>query len=293
MGPTKRKIDLALRKIQFEDETKTRAEIGDLIKKADEVGGSGKEELATKFAEVVAKLSEQGKANLASYITGRKLLLDLLQKRTEIYEQHYALEEAVHKLIFPMRTTSDDVSYEDQNLWMIDERLSYHYYLASDKPLCTMPPAESTSRKEPDIIVFNRPIALNDRPESERLESVVIVEFKKPGESSVEGQKNPVLQIQEYIELILEGRANNRKGVPLMATQSTYFFCYVICKLDPLLKTVLRRLTMKETPDGRGMFGFFPDPHRAYIEVISYEKMIDDAKKRNRILFDKLQLPIS
>ena len=189
-----------------------------------------------------------------------------------------------------MRTTSDDVSYEDQNLWIIDERLSYHYYLASDKPLASMPEAESESKKEPDIIVFNRPIALNDRPENERTESIIIVEFKRPGESAVKGDKNPVDQILEYIELLKEGRAENRKGRKIEINSGTHFFGYVVCEIDANLKKVLSRRTMRETPDERGMFGYFDD-HRAYIEVISYEKMLDDAMKRNRILFDKLQLP--
>lgn len=285
------KIDQALRRIQFEDELKTRAELSILLREAEEVIDSDKEDWNRRTSELLGKLSEEGKANLANYIVHRKLILELLQKRMELVDDSYAREEAVHRLIFPMRTTSDEVGYENQNLWMIDERLSYHYYLASDKPLVAIPPAETGSKREPDIIVFNRPIALNDRPEGERLESIVIVEFKRPGDSSVEGQKNPVQQIQEYIELIQAGRAETRKGRPIVATDATYFFGYVICELDPLLKKVLKRSNMKETPDGRGMFGFFED-HRAYIEVISYEKMMDDARKRNRILFEKLQLPM-
>jgi hypothetical protein len=30
---------------------------------------------------------------------------------------------------------------------------------------------------------------------------------------------------------------------------------------------------------------------KAYIEMISYTKLVQDAKKRNRILFEKLDLP--
>lgn len=285
------KIDEALRRLQFEDELKTKAEISSLLKEAEVVGQSVSEEWQKQAKEIFSKLSEAAKGSLASYIVQRKAILELLKKRLEADANGtHAKEEAIHQLIFPMRQTSDDVSYEDQNLWIIDERLSYHYYLASDKPLKTVAPAESDSAKEPDIIVFNRPIALNDRPEQDRLESVVILEFKRPGETSVEGQKNPVDQVLEYIELIMEGRAENRKGRPIQSTDAIYFFGYVVCELDPLLKKVLSRRTMRETPDGRGMFGFFPD-HKAYIEVISYDKMIDDATKRNRILFDKLQLP--
>ncbi len=284
------KIDQALRRLQFEEELKTRGEVAALLRKAEEVGESSKEEWRRKSAEVLSKLNEEGKASLAAYIVQRRLILDLLQTRMDSADGSHAREEAIHQLIFPMRTTSDEVNYEDQNLWIIDERLSYHYYLASDKPLRSIPPAESSSKKEPDVLVFDRPIALNDRPENERLEAITIIEFKRPGESPVEGLKNPVDQVLEYIELISDGRASTRKGRPIVPTAATYFFGYVICELGSLLKRTLTRKTMRETPDGRGMFGFFPD-HRAYIEVISYEKMLDDARKRNRILFEKLHLP--
>ncbi len=224
-------------------------------------------------------------------IVQRKKILDLLKKRLEIQDGSYSKEEAIHQLIFPMRVTSDEVSFDKQNLWIIDERLAYHHYLASDKPLKTIKAAESQSNKKPDILIFNRPIALHDREDNGRLESVVVIEFKRPGSSPTDGEKNPVEQILEYIELIQEGKAKSRNGRPLQTTLSTYFFGYVVCELDPKLKKSLNRMTMRETPDGRGMFGYFPDPHKAYIEVIGFDKMLDDANKRNQILFDKLQMP--
>lgn len=285
------KIDQALRKLQFEEENRTRKELHSAMQQDVFSGETVDDEWRKKTGALLEKISQEGKDSLANYIAHRGMILDLLRKRLETTDGTYAREEAVHKLIFPMRTTSDDVDYESQNLWMIDERLSYHYYLASDKPLRSIPPAESKSLKEPDLIVFNRPIALNDRPEGERLESIVVVEFKRPGETSVDGLKNPVQQIQEYIELIQSGKALNRKGRPMQVASSTYFFGYVIAELDELLRKVLKRSNMKDTPDQRGMFGFFED-HRAYIEVISYDKMLDDARMRNRILFEKLQLSV-
>lgn len=41
------------------------------------------------------------------------------------------------------------------------------------------------------------------------------------------------------------------------------------------------------TPDGEGYYGY-NQPRGAYIEVISYNKMVRDAAQRNQILFDKL-----
>ena len=47
---------------------------------------------------------------------------------------------------------------------------------------------------------------------------------------------------------------------------------------------------LRITPDGEGYFGYIPDPG-AYIEVISFDKLLRDAKERNQILFDKLFTP--
>ncbi len=284
------KIDQSLRKLQFEEELRTRAELAALMRSAQQVEEPTRSAWRQKADDLFARLNEEGKANLASYIVQRRAILDLLQKRMEITDGIHAREEAVHSLIFPMRHTSDDLSYEEQNLWILDERLAYHSYLASDKPLGTIPPAESASPREPDLIVFDRPIALTDRPEHEQSEAITIVEFKRPLISAVTGDKNPVDQVLEYVELIQDGRARNRRGRPLNVTERTYFFGYVICELDEHLKRVLSRKTMEETPDGRGMYGFF-QRHRTYIEVMSYDKMLDNAIKRNRILFEKLQLP--
>jgi hypothetical protein len=45
--------------------------------------------------------------------------------------EKYPLESVVHNLIFPMRRTSNDILYSQQNLWLIDERLSYRSFIVS------------------------------------------------------------------------------------------------------------------------------------------------------------------
>jgi hypothetical protein len=47
---------------------------------------------------------------------------------------------------------------------------------------------------------------------------------------------------------------------------------------------------LEKTPDGQGFFGY-KRQYKAYVEVISYTKMLADAKKRNASFFDKLALP--
>ncbi len=43
------------------------------------------------------------------------------------------------------------------------------------------------------------------------------------------------------------------------------------------------------TPDNQGYYGFHKT-YAAYYEVIDYNKLLSDAKKRNRIFFDKINL---
>ena len=61
-----------------------------------------------------------------------------------------------------MQHASDDVKFEEMNLWIVDERLAYHRYLASDKTLRSMPVVESDSTKEPDIAIFDQAFAYSD-----------------------------------------------------------------------------------------------------------------------------------
>jgi|GEM_PF-4085272 len=57
-------------------------------------------------------------------------------------------------MIFPMGATSKDIFFEQQNLWVVGERLCYHILLTSDKKLNSVPGTEGTSGKEPDIFAF-------------------------------------------------------------------------------------------------------------------------------------------
>lgn len=63
-------------------------------------------------------------------------------------------------LFFPMTKTSDDIDYLQHNLWIIDEKLAYHHYLASDMKIKKMEEVENNSGKEPDLIIFVRRLHL-------------------------------------------------------------------------------------------------------------------------------------
>ena len=60
-----------------------------------------------------------------------------------------------------------------------------------------------------------------------------------------------------------------------------------VCDITSKLRKIAEDFDFIETPDKRGMYKYH-DKKRAYIEILSFDKIIDDAGKRNRILFEKL-----
>lgn len=224
---------------------------------------------------------------MAQYIIFRKLVLDLFEnslKRNR--EDKYYDEKVIHNIIFPMKYTSDEIEIENENLWLIDERLAYHLYLASDLELKKFPLIESESKIRPDITIFNKKVTYTEGYETP-FNSVVIIELKKPERKEYNDDSNPIGQIYEYIEEINAGTAMNKDGRQIITTNSTLFFVYIICDITNNIEKYAKRASLHKTPDNLGYIGY-NDEYRANVEIISFDKMLKDAKKRNRILFDKL-----
>ena len=105
------------------------------------------EEFYERFERFVSDENEIGKTALAQYVVHRRVILDLLEKALSLDPEtgKYQLEKTIHSLVFPMRKTSDDVPFEQQNLWIFDERLTFHSFLSSDMALNRVPVMESAS----------------------------------------------------------------------------------------------------------------------------------------------------
>lgn len=249
-------------------------------------------EYVHSYNQFIEQFNDFGKANLAQYIVHRKALLDLFANNLKKDESgRYSLERDIHQLIFPLRTTSDDIDFEHQNLWIVDERLAYHKYLASDKEFNQMS-GEITllSAERPDVIVFNHPFAFveGESPYS----SIVIIEFKRPMRDDYDDRENPISQVYGYIKKIQSGEVRDKNGRPIPSLANMPFYAYIICDLTSKIKEFAEFNGFTVTPDQLGYFNFNKNLN-TYIEIISFDKLIADAKKRNRVLFDKLQLQLT
>jgi hypothetical protein len=249
------------------------------------------QEYKEKYDAFLTQFNEVGQSELARYIVHRKAVIELLDKMTgEIMEGKFTNEDIIHSIFFPIRTTSDEIPFTKQNLWLIDEKLNYHSFLASDKSLGSIKELDSTSKNRNDLIIFNDALAFAEE-EYAPFSSFTIVEFKKPQRDDYvdySDKENPLEQTEKYIEDLLEGKVKNRKGREIKIDRSTPFYVYIICDIGESLEKILKRREFFRTPDGQGYYKFKNTDYCAYFEVIPFDKVLKDAKKRNSILFEKL-----
>jgi hypothetical protein len=226
--------------------------------------------------ETITKaLNDEKKSSLAEYVVRRRAILDLLDSSLAFEDpdkrRHYK-EEVIHELIVPLRSNSEDLDFDQHNLWILDDRLAFYSFFRSDKPFRTF--TESTSGREPDLaIIFDQGLAFR---RDGRDEPIVIIEFKRPGRDDYDGNSNPVNQVLEYVDLFRSGTAVKDKNGKLVkpVSDATRFICYVVADFTETLKKQLRfSKASHPTADGEGFFGISPE-HNASIEVMPYAKIL-------------------
>lgn len=245
-----------------------------------------------KIGPLLVKLQEAAKGELAEYVVRRRVVLDFFQKLLRRKSDgKYPAESQLHSLVFPLRKTSDEVDYEEHNLWLVDERLAFHHFLASDLPLNKEGHAiTAETSKRPDLLILNRKMTFAE--DDFEITSAVIVEFKRPERKSYPEDDKPVRQVIEYLGDLRSGKIEDRHGQPVRLSESVPLYCYLIGSFtEQLLEDIRIDGNFTRTPDGDGFFRYHNE-FRAYVEVLSYEKVLRDAKKRNRAFIEHL-LPLS
>jgi hypothetical protein len=281
------KLDLELYKIDKVYETDLREKVNSILTSLQGEPDDW-EKFRDKYSRFLEEWNESGIAKLARHMVHRKATLDFLKASLKVSDSgKYRLENSIHQIIFPLKKTSDDVRPEQMNLWILDEKLAYHYYLASDirfdKQEINLPSADRA-----DIIIFNGTAAfVNDSPP---FSSIVLIEFKRPVRDDYTDEDNPIVQIYGYTELIKSGKAKDRAGRPILIKPETPIYAYLICDLTPTLARQAKFASLSPTPDGLGYFGFNPQLG-VLVEIMSFDKLVSDAERRNAAHFDQLNLP--
>ena len=281
---TDEKLEEQLHKIKFhlERELKTG------LKKASRKGRiEDYEEYSKMIKSLLNQEAEFAKDKLADLLVERKVILKLLRKMLGLSKDgSYNLEEDLHNLIFPMGRSNDTLPYEYHNLWILDERLAFHSFIASDKQLKTNPIVGSNSRKEPDILIFDFPWAFSEKESP--MTSVVIFEFKRPGRDMNNSEdKNLDAQIMGYYQELMKSKAKNYNGEYIQLEKTTPKFAYIVCDLHKdLIEHNVDFNQFKKTPH-RTLYKL-NEAINLHVEAMSYQQLIDMSEKRHFAFFKEL-----
>ncbi len=269
-----------------------------LLEEGHQILGLTDDESADDYKQRISSYMQNAidvkQSDLANYVTHRRVILDILRKCTQKKaDGTYVLEEAVHKLIMPMRKESTDVLFDDMNLWIIDERLAFHNYLASDKTIKSMPITGSDKHDEPDILAlqcYDNPVLVSDT-QSPPFSAITVIEFKRPMRNDGgEGEKDPIRQALSYLDEVRNGKVRTHSGRPIPASDTIPGFCYVVCDVLSSIEPVIKIHQLQKTSDGLGYFGY-NSSYKSYIEVITYDRLVNGATERNKAFFQRLGLP--
>ena len=282
-GLTDEELDDALYGIKRDFENQTKAECNSLIRKL-ESGDISSEEYQHQFQDTIGKVSDVNRAALAEYVVHRRIILNLFGHGLDIKDDgKFNLEKYMHQLIYPMRSTSDDTLYEKQNLWLLDEKLSFCHFISSDKPFDNAYGEDRT-----DLLMLDSPVVVAEsKNDGMAFDSIILFELKRPMRDDYNMEDNPITQLLDYAKKIKDGKTNDCRHRPIHTSATTKFYLYAVCDITPTLNRVLERMSFTKTPDNLGAYFYNQELH-AYIEVLSYDKIRNDSEKRNRVLFDKL-----
>lgn len=244
-----------------------------------------------RIGEFLNNQNEIGVAALAQYVAHRRIILDLFRKAIsrDQKDEKYPLERVVHHLIFPMRADTDDTLFSQQNLWILDERLNYHSFVASDRELRAIEGiGVEGSRTRPDLTIFDKKIRLSEGQQP--ITSLTIVEFKRPMRDDYDDDANPLVQVVDAVEEIRAGTAKDADGRPIkVLSPDIPVKCYIVSDITPKLEKQLKVWNATEMPGQEGYYGYHPT-FRIYFEIMDYDTVLKNAERRNRVLFDKLNL---
>jgi hypothetical protein len=240
-----------------------------------------------KIAEYQKFVEDEKKGALAEYVIRRKAILDLFERflsHKDAQADTYEKEDALHRLICPMRIDSRQIEIDSHNLWIIDDRLAFFHYFASDLEVNKYAAVETSER--PDLAFFYDACVAWRQQES--ADTVVIVEFKRPMRTDYSRGRDPVQQVLTYVQRLKRERAiPDIRGRAIRGiSESTAFHCYIVADITPELEERLIG-RIQRTPDGEGYFGYQTNP-TAFVEIVPYGKLLNDARLRNTIFFQHL-----
>jgi|GEM_PF-1241625 ATPase, putative len=249
--------------------------------------------LKEKIQEISEKIDITMKSALADYIIQRKLIIELYYKLLEgtpkelrrikgkSIKYEYSKEDEIHNLIFPMKKINLEVDYNEHNLWLIDDTLSFQTFIASDLEIKDFI-KDSEEKSRPDLLFFS------DYDTKGFIDSITIIELKRPELNPKIREESPAKQVIRYVSL-LKNRKAKVKGKELKIGDITRFYVYILMDLNKDANEIFEIDDFTPLREQRGYFKYH-NQYNVYITVLDYNLIGQDAERRNNAFFEKLGL---
>lgn len=258
----------------FESERAQSKKVNDLIS----VDWSG-QDAEGKIEEIERRIAPYASHDLVRFAAKRKFYLEMLRKATQLKDDgKYQREAAVHSLIFPMQSdTAGSEGMTKQNLWLIDDRLAFSHYIASDKRFSAIPITDSESIQRMDLAALKL-YAVGD---STRPGELSIIEFKRPGRNDYDSDENPISQVLDYVEELKNGKITAADGTEISNAKNLPIFCYVIAQFTEKLRRQCRNSNLAHNEISDFYFGTVQN---VYFELMNFNSLFRKAHDRNHAL---------
>lgn len=268
--------DLALRR--YRDQGRWERELADKLKNA--------EALEESRDQILKHIESESKEALAAYVTHRKTVIEIAEKTLGIQEDgKTSLEDVFHDLVYPRYADSHNTKFYQHNLWLLDDSLSFVSYISSDRTIHGG--RRQAGDKVADLILFDACSVFSNSDSN----ALVLVEFKRPGRDDFkfgDSSHDPIQQVFETVNKIRTNKSLiSTDGRRIDVPDGTRMYCYIVADIEPSLKLVLDGHDFDPTWDQRGFYRYH-DKRDAFVEVLGFDKLLSDAKKRNSAFFDIL-----
>ncbi|MDV6330048.1 ATP-binding protein [Asticcacaulis sp. 201] len=236
--------------------------------------------------EIVKKIDESNKEALAEYVVHRKKVIELIEvARKYTGDGKHAPEDTIHDLVFRRFSDTTDTDYFEHNLWLIDDALAFLPYVSSDRSMHGK--GRKKGDKIPDLAFFDDSLILGDNDGT----TISIVEFKKPSRDDYrfgDDKHDPVMQVINTLKsATAAGGIAKTDGSHFAFTGVVRRFAYIIADIKPSLVAVLRDHDFKNNWNPAIYFRY-RDNEQMFIQVMGYDTLIENAKKRNQAFFSVL-----
>ncbi|USP01759.1 ATP-binding protein [Bartonella taylorii] len=285
---------LAIHKLRREKKQNKRIE--EIYREITE-GNANTDSFSQKVSELAREVKDEETRQLAEYVIRRKVILKILEgliielKKNVNGQEVPHLEKTLHKLICPMRVRGDDPESQENlthDLWIIDERLTFTKYFASDVPINQII-QDSTEKSRPDLLCYNQlyALGLEGRLDAD-LDRLMLVEFKRPGQKKYKAGYTPMEQINKYLNKLKGKSIKTFDNKKIKISEQCVFYCYIIADIEGELKT--QTSTWQKTANGRGRTNLLQGDFRGSVEIIEWNDLLQDAKLRNEAFISRLKV---